>query len=209
MSKLFWRKQLIRGAIRRISGLAIATLACIVIVGGFGPSTPQIHFNSPNSPQPYIGWETSHHAIATSGGRSSGGSFGSSSDGGSSSGGSSSGGSSSGGSSNSDSYNYSSGSSSSSYSSGSGSSEGNLAGLIFLIFFIPVILIIFYVGNAIQAKYLKTFRPKEYAYQQKKLGAMKPNYLMVYELLWSPQDSSDSLTYEEMLLGYPYMIQIC
>ncbi|MEO0768057.1 MAG: DUF1517 domain-containing protein [Cyanobacteria bacterium J06649_4] len=41
------------------------------------------------------------------------------------------------------------------------------------------------------------------------LGSIAPNYLMVYEMLWSPQDFSDSLTYEEMLLHYPHMLQIC
>ncbi|MEL7143402.1 MAG: DUF1517 domain-containing protein [Cyanobacteria bacterium J06643_4] len=43
----------------------------------------------------------------------------------------------------------------------------------------------------------------------KQLGAIALNYLMVYEMLWSPQDSSDSLTYEELLLNYPHMLQIC
>ncbi|MEO0768058.1 MAG: DUF1517 domain-containing protein [Cyanobacteria bacterium J06649_4] len=41
------------------------------------------------------------------------------------------------------------------------------------------------------------------------LGSLPPNYLMVYEMLWSPQDASDSLTYEELLLNYPHMLQIC
>lgn len=42
----------------------------------------------------------------------------------------------------------------------------------------------------------------------KTLGSLPPNYLMVYELLWSPQVESDSLTYEELLLNYPHMRQI-
>ncbi|MEO0885930.1 MAG: DUF1517 domain-containing protein [Cyanobacteria bacterium J06648_10] len=42
----------------------------------------------------------------------------------------------------------------------------------------------------------------------KTLGSVPPDYLMVYEMLWSPQDSSDSLTYEELLLNYPHMYQI-
>lgn len=42
----------------------------------------------------------------------------------------------------------------------------------------------------------------------KTLGSLPPQYLMVYELLWSPQVESDSLTYEELLLNYPHMRQI-
>lgn len=377
MSKLFWRKSLIRGAIAALTG--------IMIVGSVGLSTPQLSVTlSPgNQLQHDISWNVSNPALATSGGRSSGGSFGSSS-GGSSSGGSSSGGSSSGSSS---SGGYSSGSSSrdsssSSYTSNSGSSSGsNVAGLIVLCGFIPAIILIFYVGNAIEDTYIKMFLPKEYAQRQrrkanikqyreaaidrelarayvqeeehndtvtvtqiqvallasarevqerfneiateydwstpegldmalketvlallrspeawthvstkaktlttrerakqyfdslsmeerskfemeslvnvggtikkraivtkeegpadyivatlivgtahdqllfetihsadelrgvlKQLGAIAPNYLMVYEMLWSPQDSSDSLTYEELLLNYPHMLQIC
>ena len=42
----------------------------------------------------------------------------------------------------------------------------------------------------------------------KKLGSITPDYLMVYEVLWSPQDESDSLTDDELLLNYPSMFQI-
>ena len=42
----------------------------------------------------------------------------------------------------------------------------------------------------------------------KKLGSITPDYLMVYEVLWSPQDESDSLTDDELLLNYPHMLQI-
>jgi len=41
-----------------------------------------------------------------------------------------------------------------------------------------------------------------------KLGAITDDYLMVYELLWSPQNESDSLTRDELLLHYPDMTQI-
>ncbi len=41
-----------------------------------------------------------------------------------------------------------------------------------------------------------------------KLAAIPPDYLMVFELLWSPQDSQDSLTYEELLTEYTAMAQI-
>ena len=42
----------------------------------------------------------------------------------------------------------------------------------------------------------------------KRLGSITPDYLMVYEVLWSPQDESDSLTEEELLLNYPKMFQL-
>lgn len=41
-----------------------------------------------------------------------------------------------------------------------------------------------------------------------KLAAIPPDYLMVFELLWSPQDAQDSLTYEELLTEYTEMAQI-
>lgn len=41
-----------------------------------------------------------------------------------------------------------------------------------------------------------------------KLAAIPPDYLMVFELLWSPQDIQDSLTYEELLTEYTEMAQI-
>ncbi|MEM6598741.1 MAG: DUF1517 domain-containing protein [Cyanobacteria bacterium P01_C01_bin.69] len=42
----------------------------------------------------------------------------------------------------------------------------------------------------------------------KRLGSITLDYLMVYEVLWSPQDESDSLTDEELLLNYPKMFQL-
>jgi len=42
----------------------------------------------------------------------------------------------------------------------------------------------------------------------KRLGAIPPEALMVYEVLWSPQDPSDSLTRDELLTNYPGMVQI-
>jgi len=42
----------------------------------------------------------------------------------------------------------------------------------------------------------------------KRLGAITPEYLMVYEIMWSPQDEDDSLTDEELLLNYPKMFQL-
>jgi uncharacterized membrane protein len=41
-----------------------------------------------------------------------------------------------------------------------------------------------------------------------KLSAINSDYLMVFELLWSPQDEKDSLSYDEMLTEYTGMLQI-
>jgi uncharacterized membrane protein len=41
-----------------------------------------------------------------------------------------------------------------------------------------------------------------------RIGAVTPEYLLIYELLWSPQDASDSLTYDELLSEYPDLVQI-
>ncbi|HEY9639858.1 MAG TPA: DUF1517 domain-containing protein [Coleofasciculaceae cyanobacterium] len=41
-----------------------------------------------------------------------------------------------------------------------------------------------------------------------RLGSIPPDYLMVFELLWSPQDAADSLTYDELLTEYPGLVQI-
>ncbi len=42
----------------------------------------------------------------------------------------------------------------------------------------------------------------------RRLGAVTPDYLMVYELLWTPQDPSDSLSYDQLLLHFPDLTQI-
>ncbi|MBF2026624.1 MAG: DUF1517 domain-containing protein [Oscillatoriales cyanobacterium C42_A2020_001] len=41
-----------------------------------------------------------------------------------------------------------------------------------------------------------------------KLAAISPEYLLVFELLWSPQAITDSLTYDELLTEYTEMLQI-
>ncbi len=41
-----------------------------------------------------------------------------------------------------------------------------------------------------------------------KLAAIPPDYLLVFELLWSPQVATDSLTYDELLTEYTEMVQI-
>lgn len=40
------------------------------------------------------------------------------------------------------------------------------------------------------------------------LAALPSDYLMTFELLWSPQDPADSLTYDELLTEYTNMIQL-
>jgi uncharacterized membrane protein len=40
------------------------------------------------------------------------------------------------------------------------------------------------------------------------LGAISTDYLLTLELLWNPQDSSESLTYDEMLEVYPELVAI-
>lgn len=40
------------------------------------------------------------------------------------------------------------------------------------------------------------------------LASLPSDYLMTFELLWSPQESSDSLTYDELLTEYTDMVQL-
>ncbi|MBD1912141.1 MULTISPECIES: DUF1517 domain-containing protein [unclassified Leptolyngbya] len=42
----------------------------------------------------------------------------------------------------------------------------------------------------------------------KRLGSISPESLLIYEVLWSPQDPSDSLTRDELLTNYSGMVQI-
>lgn len=41
-----------------------------------------------------------------------------------------------------------------------------------------------------------------------RLGAISSDYLLIYELLWSPQDERDSLSREELIAQYPELVQI-
>jgi uncharacterized membrane protein len=41
-----------------------------------------------------------------------------------------------------------------------------------------------------------------------RLGSIPPNYLLVYELLWTPQDPADSLSRDQMLSAYPNLTQL-
>ena len=40
------------------------------------------------------------------------------------------------------------------------------------------------------------------------VGSLPPEYLMVFELIWSPQDASDSLTEEELLTEYSDLLPL-
>lgn len=42
----------------------------------------------------------------------------------------------------------------------------------------------------------------------RRLGSLPPSYLLIYELLWAPQDESSSLSRDELLASYPDLIQI-
>ncbi|HEY9659161.1 MAG TPA: DUF1517 domain-containing protein, partial [Allocoleopsis sp.] len=41
-----------------------------------------------------------------------------------------------------------------------------------------------------------------------RIGGITSDYLLIYELLWSPQEASDSLTYDELLSEYPDLVQL-
>jgi uncharacterized membrane protein len=41
-----------------------------------------------------------------------------------------------------------------------------------------------------------------------RLGALSPVYLLVYELLWTPQDESDSLSSDELIVNYPELVSL-
>lgn len=41
-----------------------------------------------------------------------------------------------------------------------------------------------------------------------RIGSIPPEYLMVFELLWSPQEETDNLSRDELLTHYPDLVQI-
>ncbi|MFM7425004.1 MAG: DUF1517 domain-containing protein [Elainella sp.] len=41
-----------------------------------------------------------------------------------------------------------------------------------------------------------------------RVGSISSDYLLVYELLWSPQDETDSLSREELIAQYPDLVQL-
>ena len=40
------------------------------------------------------------------------------------------------------------------------------------------------------------------------LGSMPSDYLLKFELIWSPQKENDSLTYDEFILEYTNMVEL-
>lgn len=54
----------------------------------------------------------------------------------------------------------------------------------------------------------KIYDTEAVAQALRRLGSITPNYLALFELLWSPQSREDSLTSEELLLEYPGLIQL-
>lgn len=50
--------------------------------------------------------------------------------------------------------------------------------------------------------------PEELTEALQRIAGLTLEYLLIFELLWSPQTESDSLSYDEMLLDYANMIQI-
>lgn len=41
-----------------------------------------------------------------------------------------------------------------------------------------------------------------------RLGSISPAYLLVYELLWTPQNPSDSLSGDELIANYPDLVTL-
>jgi uncharacterized membrane protein len=50
--------------------------------------------------------------------------------------------------------------------------------------------------------------PEELKQALQRVAGVTAEYLLIFELLWTPQTESDSLSYDEMLLDYANMIQI-
>jgi uncharacterized membrane protein len=42
----------------------------------------------------------------------------------------------------------------------------------------------------------------------RRLGSLPPSYVLIYELLWAPQDESSSLSRDELVANYPDLMQI-
>ncbi|HEY9906294.1 MAG TPA: DUF1517 domain-containing protein [Thermosynechococcaceae cyanobacterium] len=71
------------------------------------------------------------------------------------------------------------------------------------------IVVTLLVGTAHDKPLFETIRTEEALKAAlEKLAALPAEYLMVFELLWSPQDGADSLTYDELLTEYTEMVQI-
>lgn len=71
------------------------------------------------------------------------------------------------------------------------------------------IVVTLLVGTAHDKQLFSQLRTQEelrHALEQ--LASLPSEYLMAFELLWSPQDASDSLTYDELLTEYTDMVQL-
>lgn len=71
------------------------------------------------------------------------------------------------------------------------------------------IVVTLLVGTAHDKKLFEQVRTEEELSRAlEQLASLPSDYLMTFELLWSPQESSDSLTYDELLTEYTDMIQL-
>ncbi len=71
------------------------------------------------------------------------------------------------------------------------------------------IVVTFLVGTAHDYPLFQEIRTiEELKAGLEKLAGMPSDYLMVFELLWSPQEENDSLTYDELLTEYSDMAQL-
>jgi len=52
------------------------------------------------------------------------------------------------------------------------------------------------------------YSAKELQQALERIAATPPEYLMVFELLWTPQSETESLTYDELLTEYTNLMQI-
>jgi uncharacterized membrane protein len=71
------------------------------------------------------------------------------------------------------------------------------------------IVVTLLVGTADDYPLIKTIHSTaELRQALQRLGAISPDYLLIYELLWTPQDESDSLSREELIALYPDLVQL-
>ncbi|HEY9873688.1 MAG TPA: DUF1517 domain-containing protein, partial [Candidatus Obscuribacterales bacterium] len=71
------------------------------------------------------------------------------------------------------------------------------------------IVVTFLVGTADDKPlFEKIHSTEELKLALERIAATSTEYLMTFELLWSPQEENDSLTYDELLTEYTDMIQI-
>jgi uncharacterized membrane protein len=71
------------------------------------------------------------------------------------------------------------------------------------------IVVTLLVGTAYDKPLFDHIRTQEELSQAlERLASLPSDYLMTFELLWSPQESSDSLTYDELLTEYTDMVQL-